>query len=283
MKDARQLGKTLSAAIVFCDMDGTFLRSDKSVPQENLVMLDWLAGHGITFVPCTGRPASAVPEVVRTHPSCRYVVASNGAVVEETGDARLLQKALADEVVLALYEKVQGLAVTFGVFCGGEVYSERRRYEAMGTFGIDAPSLAMLRRVRRPTDLMVPELIERFGPVEKVTCFWKDESDCAGLLAILEGTDGLSYVKGHPKDFEMQAPGVSKGDTLVWLCRYLGVPVEESVAFGDEGNDRSLLLAAGLGVAMENATPEVKAASDAIAPSCDEAGVARFMRELLGS
>lgn len=272
----------MGVAIVFCDMDGTFLASDKSVPKEHLDLLDLLAERGISFVPCTGRPASAVPEVVRAHDACRHVVASNGAVVEETGHGRIMERTLANEVVLDLYEKVQGLSVTFDVFCGGEVYSERSRYEAMGTYDIAPATLSMLRQVRRPTDLMVPEVLRRFGPAEKVTCFWKGESDRAGLETILEGMDGLSYAQGDPKDFEMQAEGVSKGETLVWLCEHLSIPVEDSVAFGDEGNDRSLLQAAGLGVAMDNATAEVRAVADAIAPANDEAGVARFMRGLLG-
>ena len=42
---------------------------------------------------------------------------------------------------------------------------------------------------------------------------------------------------------------------------------------GDAGNDVSMLRAAGLGIAVGNASDEVKAASDLVVPSCDEDAV----------
>jgi len=48
----------------------------------------------------------------------------------------------------------------------------------------------------------------------------------------------------------------------------------ETMAFGDDLNDLSMLRAAGLGVAMGNASAEVKAAADYVTAACDENGVA---------
>ena len=54
------------------------------------------------------------------------------------------------------------------------------------------------------------------------------------------------------------------------------------IAFGDAENDEDMLLAAGVGVAMGNASDEVKAKADAVAPSVDDDGVAVFLREFFG-
>lgn len=52
------------------------------------------------------------------------------------------------------------------------------------------------------------------------------------------------------------------------------------VAFGDNNNDVEMLQWAGLGVAMGNALPEVKALADRVAPTNDEFGVAAVVEEL---
>lgn len=273
-------------SMVFADMDGTFLATDKSVPPENVRALDRLADADIPFVPCTGRSVKGVPPSLLAHPATRYAVGSNGAVVFDVAAQVPLRVAAMDkERVLALFELVSAwdLACTFDVFADGEIYAERVRYDAMGSFGIDEPTLAMLRRIRQPVDESVAQILGRVQQVEKVTCFWCGERDCAGLAEAICTVGGLSSAHGHPKNFEMQAEGVSKGSALVWLCAHAGREAATTVAFGDEANDVSLLQAAGTGVAMANATPEVLRAADVVTGSNDEGGVAQYLERLLGA
>ena len=178
--------------------------------------------------------------------------------------------------VLDLYDLVKGLEITFDIFADGEVYAERSRYEAMGSYGIDAPTLEMLRRVRQPVDLLVPEIVASAQDVEKVTCFWKSARERDALERAISTAEGFVAAHGHPKNFELQARGVHKGFGLTWLCEWLNIPIEESVAFGDEANDVMMLRAAGVAVAMANATDEVRAVADCITARNDESGVARY-------
>ena len=276
-------GHRVAPGIVFCDMDGTLLASDKSLPPLNVRALDLLAERGIPFVPCTGRPVSAVPQEVTRHPAVGYVVAANGAVVTDMRARCTIRRVgIAKQSVLALYERVRDWPMTFDVFADGVVYSERVRYDSMGSLGIAEPTLRTLRRVRTPTDLMVPQIVERATCVEKLTCFFGDTTLRPRLQREAEEVGGFSCACGDPNDLELMAPGVSKGQGLEWLCAHLGVPVGAAVAFGDEENDASMLRAAGDGVAMGNATPAVKAAANHVAPSNDDAGVGRYLMELLG-
>lgn len=269
-------------SIVFADMDGTFLSTDKDVPEQNMRLLDELARRDIPFVPCTGRPISAIPAKVLAHAATRYAVGSNGAVVVDAHTGAVLrERGIPKDRVLALYERVRDLNVTFDVFADGAVYSERARYDAMGAYGIDPPTLAMLRHVRTPVDMLVPELVHNATAVQKVTCFWKDAADRDALWQAIDEVGGFSPAQGDPKDVEIAAKGVSKGSALEWLCAHVGLNASDAVAFGDEENDLSLLLAAGHGVAMANAMASVLAAANDIAPTNDEAGVAVYMEQLL--
>lgn len=92
----------------------------------------------------------------------------------------------------------------------------------------------------------------------------------------------LQIVRSHPLFVEAIPLEVSKGRAMAWLAAHLGIPQAATIAVGDNENDLPMIEWAGLGVAMGNATVEVKAAADWIAPSVAENGVAavveRFVR-----
>jgi Cof subfamily protein (haloacid dehalogenase superfamily) len=69
----------------------------------------------------------------------------------------------------------------------------------------------------------------------------------------------------------------NKANALIAVSQHLKIPNEDIVAFGDDINDRELLLAAGIGVAVSNAIPEVKEVANFICGDCDEDGVARWL------
>jgi hydroxymethylpyrimidine pyrophosphatase-like HAD family hydrolase len=76
--------------------------------------------------------------------------------------------------------------------------------------------------------------------------------------------DMFHIIRGSPDPFfvEFLLPGVTKGSGLEIMCGKLGIPVEQSVAFGDGENDVEFLAAAGVGCAMKNARPAAKTAAN---------------------
>lgn len=103
--------------------------------------------------------------------------------------------------------------------------------------------------------------------------------DAANELNIIEG---LSAVRSGPRVLALKAKGISKASALKQLVNEWGIPLEKVVAFGDEVNDIDMLKAAGLGIAMGNADPEVKRYADCVTLSNDEDGVAVKIEELFG-
>ena len=100
-----------------------------------------------------------------------------------------------------------------------------------------------------------------------------------------ETGSGKSWTRFPTSSGPLRSPvtknGADKGAGLLWLADHLGVPVEETVAFGDSSNDIAMLKAAGDGVAVANARPECLAAADQSAQSNDKGGVGLYMEELL--
>jgi Cof subfamily protein (haloacid dehalogenase superfamily) len=73
----------------------------------------------------------------------------------------------------------------------------------------------------------------------------------------------------------------NKGNGLKLLCETIGIDKSETVSFGDELNDISMIEYAGLGVAMANAVPEVKKAADLITESNTEDGLAKVLDRII--
>ena len=94
------------------------------------------------------------------------------------------------------------------------------------------------------------------------------------LRDLLTGIQGIGFADPFPNDREVIAGDIDKGEALRFLLRHLGLEASQVLAMGDGGSDLPLLQAAGIGVAMANATEGVKAAADFVTTSCDEDGVA---------
>jgi hypothetical protein len=84
-----------------------------------------------------------------------------------------------------------------------------------------------------------------------------------------------------PYFLEFFSPLASKGAALEQVMRRLGVPREEVLAVGDGENDISLIEAAGLGVAMNNGVPALRARAQLVTASNDDDGVAAVIEQVL--
>ena len=272
--------------MVFSDLDGTLLATDKTLSPRTRRALVELGEQGIEFVPCSGRALTGIPEELLSLDACHYAVCSNGAKILRDEDGETLHEVLLGACCARqLWERVRTLDVTFDIFADGKIWSSRPAFERMDSFGIDAYTLKAVKGFRTVTDETCDEILDRLerdgGKVERVTLFWHTEEDRDAVIAAIGEDPTLAWTTSVPHDIEVLDCGCGKGAALKWLCHHLGIPIEDSLAFGDGLNDAPLLAAAGLGVAMENAESETKAAADIVGPSNDEDGVAQMLERLL--
>ena len=82
----------------------------------------------------------------------------------------------------------------------------------------------------------------------------------------------------HPEFTDITAREADKGKGILGIARHKGFDASRTIAFGDGGNDLSMILQAGIGVAMANATDELKQHADYITTSVDEDGILNALR-----
>ena len=88
----------------------------------------------------------------------------------------------------------------------------------------------------------------------------------------------LTVSRWNPYFADVNVADTNKASGMADIADYLGFSLDESMAFGDGGNDISILRRAGTGVAMGNAGITVKNAADYVTDSIDSDGVSRALR-----
>ena len=82
----------------------------------------------------------------------------------------------------------------------------------------------------------------------------------------------------HPEFTDITSSEADKGKGIQAIALHMGFDPSRTIAFGDGGNDLSMILQAGIGVAMGNATPELKQHADYITTSVDEDGILNALK-----
>ena len=99
---------------------------------------------------------------------------------------------------------------------------------------------------------------------------------------IAREVEGVYITSSSAHFVEFMHADATKSGAVGWLSERLGIAQNEIAAAGNADNDRDMLLHAGLGVAVSNATPACLDAADWIVGSCDEDGVSELIERLIG-
>lgn len=269
--------------LIALDLDATLLDSQKKISPRNLAALERARQMGVLMVPVTGRPAQGLPQAVLDLPGLRYVVTSNGATVRDLKEDRyLLEKHLTPQTSLAILDACREYKMIREVFREGVGYLTRADYDILMDRYAGTPMWEYVLGTRQ----VLPGSLEDFlreddRPVEELFFLTGSPEEKEALRDHLSSLPGIGFADPFPRDLEVMAGGIDKGEAFLWLLNYLGIAPEETLAIGDGGSDIPLLRAAGIGIAMDNALDYVKAAADDVTASCDADGVALALEKYI--
>jgi len=267
----------MAIKIILLDLDGTLLTSDKQISPANRAALERAVEMGVHIVPSTGRFFGGIPQVVRDLPFVRYAITVNGAQIYDVAEDRILHRA---EILPAdaepIYDCLDALPVIYDCFMDGWGYMDRHNYARIDEFISDPRVNRMVKELRKPVEDFRAFMREQHRPVQKIQMFFQDLPLRERVWArLIEQFPNMSVTSSIPNNVEINEKHANKGEALSVLCRYLGVDISETMSFGDGSNDRSMILAAGVGVAMANADSSLKEIADYVTDTNDNDGVAK--------
>ena len=277
--------------LIVLDIDGTLLDPSDIVTPVVRDAISKARALGVEVALATGRRLRSTRPIVEELGIALPLVVHNGALVWDTAHDRPLHQAPFDRPALALVTQT-ALEHELGLMLIRSPQSDER-IVLTDTPG-QAGALLEAALATRPGDVerLPPNALLDLPDVLTIDLFAPEERLRPVTARLAER--GLSLFHAGPLEWDatppfwaanVHMPGTSKASGVAVLARRLGITLKEVLAVGDGENDLPLLEAAGLGVAMGNAAPHVKARADAVVRGHDEDGVAeaieRFVLEPL--
>lgn len=267
--------------LVVTDEDGTFLDlggEDFSRDRFRAVF-ERMSAAGCRFAVATSNQSFQVAEIFGELAPSISIIASNGAYVEPQGKEAQVSVMSPAAVADVLAAHADHPEIPLCAVCAGGAFVER---------GADADfvvEMTMYSQNMRHVDSLAEQ-----GPTTDVLMYWSrvDEADLARAVELLDAATGpaVSVVdSGFGGGFgylDVVQPGVSKATGIRVLMDAFGIDASEVMAFGDAGNDAEMLRLAGVGVAMGNASDELKSIADLVCDPCEEQGVLKVLEEVFG-
>lgn len=272
--------------LIALDLDGTLFNSQSQISAHNIDTIKKANETGATVVISTGRPYNGLPFEQLKGSGIRFAITTNGSAIYEIESGKcLFEEAMDEEIILPILDFLLTKDIHMDAFIGGKGYTPVQCVAA-GQKLANPPALKhYILNTRVRVDNLPLFIHENQLKVQKMTLNFYPEGDVfkdrEEVRKYLESNPAVTTVSGGYNNLEFTRADVNKGVGLQKMAQLLDIPVAQTMAVGDTENDLAIIRAAGVGVAMGNATAAVKSAADYITTSNDEDGVAAAIAHFL--
>lgn len=272
--------------LIALDLDGTLFNSQSQISAHNIDTIKKANEAGATVVISTGRPYSGLPFEQLKGSGIRFAITTNGSAIYEIESGKcLFEEAMDEDIILPILDFLLTKDIHMDAFISGKGYTPVQCVAA-GQKLANPPALKhYILNTRVRVDNLPLFIHENQLKVQKMTLNFYPEGDIfkdrEEVRKYLESNPAVTTVSGGYNNLEFTRADVNKGVGLQKMAQLLDIPVAQTMAVGDTENDLAIIRAAGVGVAMGNATAAVKSAADYITTSNDEDGVAAAIAHFL--
>ncbi|MCI8464742.1 MAG: HAD family phosphatase [Lachnospiraceae bacterium] len=259
------------------DLDGTLVTEKKRVTERTKRAVEAMLSQGGTLILSSGRPSYGVWHVAKEFALPEkggYILAYNGGELLDCKSGRaVFSVRIPKERIPEIIRLARVHETAILTYEGEYVISECA----------ENPYVQGEARNTRMKVKAVPDLISYLTfPIVKLMMVGSEEQ-ILRMEPIVRDALGpeFSVFRSEAYHLEILPAGIDKGSGLLKALDYLGISREEVVSCGDYDNDIPMNEVAGLGVAMENGCPEIKARADYITCSNEEDGVAAVIEKFI--
>lgn len=261
----------MNIKLVALDMDGTLLDSQKNMPQD---FIPWVKAHPeIKTVIASGRQYYTILRDFPDFGDDLAIIAENGSLIFDRG-VQIFMDSMAKEDVHQTLDLIATMPEIVPIVCGrdsayistsvsSEAFDQSAIYydhiKKVDDLHFWADKDDVLKIALFFVDSNAHEYTESFGALNERVC------------AILSGTRWIDIANRS----------VNKGSAIKFMFAKFGISREEACAFGDYLNDVTMLEACEESYCMENGHPDLKLISKHIAPSNDDDGVMKVLRNIV--
>jgi Cof subfamily protein (haloacid dehalogenase superfamily) len=264
---------TADLRLVVSDVDGTLVRSDKSLSEPVIAAVERLKAAGVAVSLISARPPSGMVWIAKELRLSAAMAAFNGGTIIAPDGKVLSASRLPEHIAEQALELIGRPGVIRWLFSAGRWYAERA----------DGIHDARERKSANQEPTFGGEFSGLLGAVDKIVAVSDDHVLLAGLEETVAQVLGKNATVARSQLYylDITAPAANKGDGVDALAAAAGMALENVAAIGDQRNDMAMFGRAGFSIAMGQAPKEVRAAADRMTVSNDEDGVAKAIDEIL--
>lgn len=273
ISDKKQLLFEANRKLILIDSDDTLKKSDGTISERSKKAIRDNRKVGNIVVICTARPRYQTLEVMRDSDANCIVVSSNGAEIYDSRKEQVLFNSfIGKNLVIKLVEDAFVNDIRLILTTENIEYVTKEVRNPKQVLLSNADYVNVLSECDIKQCMFIDEKKDKIYMEKEVISHFNE------LHIVDEISENSSY---YEKWFSVSNVRCSKGNALKFLSDYLNIPIENTIAIGNDKNDISMFEVAGLSVAVDNASDDIKSKVDYITLSNDEDGVAVFLEEIL--
>lgn len=254
------------------DLDDTLLNSKKMISSGNMEAIRQALDSDKIVLFSTGRSLEETRELLEYFPAMRYIICESGANVYDLKKNKVVfSKYFEREVIDRILDYARPRDIMTQIMNDGRIILAEKNMRQLDYYRVP-----QYQKHFEKTARLVPNVFDYCDNSD-----WKIGKICLyhpSVEAREETKNALSdlpVVMSYSEEsmLELSPADVDKGIGLEMLCKYLNIPVEETIVVGDSFNDLPILRKAGLSVAVANARPQVRALCDVMVTDNEHDGV----------
>ena len=259
--------------LVLSDVDGTLVRSDKSLSERSIAAVQELHAAGIAFAVTSGRPPRGMSMLVEPLALESPIAAFNGGLIVEPDLSVLENRVVPDGLVARAVALLESFELSAWLYRGSDWL----------VVDADGPHVAH----EAQTVQFQPTVVASFDGLESDLAKIVGVSDDHGAVAAAataaadEFGDRVSSSRSQPYYVDITHPLANKGAVARFLSARYAIPPEEIATIGDMPNDVLMFAHSGLSIAMGNADREVQRAARRVTTSNDDDGFANAVERFI--
>lgn len=254
----------------FFDIDGTLVSfKTHAIPQSTIDAIHDIRQQGVKVFIATGRPLPFINNL--TGLEYDGIMSVNGACCLDADGTVISRNPVPKEDIMRIIDDARShpMPIAFAANDGAIVVNPEAAMEHL-------QEVFTLLDITLPPSHPIEDALNM--DVLQVIAFFTAEEEERMMRNVLKGCDANRW---HPYFADCVAKGTNKATGIDTICSHYGIALQDTVAFGDGGNDITMLRHAGVGVAMGNASDEVKEHADMITDTVDNDGIAKALKSLM--
>ncbi len=247
--------RKIKYTLIVSDFDGTLVKKDGTISQHTRECIRQYIADGGVFAISTGRMPMGILQRVKELGLTGVVCCGQGsAIVDIATNEVILEGNIPNQIAVQICEKMEQMGLHIHVYTLWDYYSNMddeylKMYESI--VGADAIIVQ---------DKLMSQFVKEQGfcPGKVLAMLPPNDNERVRLLLQNENFAGCDVTRSSASLIEVSNASYSKGTSIEFLAEKYHIPVDKTIAIGDQINDLSMIQRAGLGVAVKNADAYLK-------------------------